>query len=127
MVTSRPRARAPSIMERHSSDVAQARAVDVHDVQRSACDGSRSNYFADRLNRGAGLDAARAAHMGVDRHPPLGGQTEHVNHFQPSCSRRVLDAHPDSQAAGVKLGAQSLPHRSRFVRAWQADRSRVRS
>ncbi len=49
-----------------------------------------------------------AAHMGVNRHPALGGQTEHVDHFQPRGSRRVLNAHADGQAAGVQFRAQAL-------------------
>src|SRR5271169_131696 len=89
-------------------NVAQAGAVDVHDVQGRAGDGRRSDHFADLLNGGAGLEAARAAGVGVDRHSPLGGETEHVNHLQSSGSGSVLDSHSNGQAAGVQLRAQAL-------------------
>ena len=82
----------------------------MHDMQRSAGDGGRSDDLADRLDRGTGLDAARTAYVRVDRQASLGGETEHVNHLQPGRSGRVLDAHANCQAAGVKLGAQLFPH-----------------
>src|SRR6266567_6006696 len=87
-----------------------ASAVNVHDVQRSARDGSSSDHFADRLNGGARLGSARATHMGVDRQSPLGGETEHVEHLQPRCPRRVLESHANGQGASVKLRAQALPY-----------------
>jgi hypothetical protein len=60
------------------------------------------------LNRGARLNAARAAHVRIDRHAPLGSDAKHVNHFQPGCSRCVLNAHANGQAAGVKFRAQTI-------------------
>ena len=90
--------------------VVQAAAVDVHDVQRRTRDGGRSNHFADRLNGRARLDLSGAAHVRVNRHPPLGSETEYFNHFQSRCSRCVLDSHPNGQSAGVQLRAQLLLH-----------------
>jgi hypothetical protein len=59
--------------------ITQTGAIDVHDVERSACDGGRCDEFTHGFDRGSGLGAARTAYVGVNRHPPLGGQTEHIN------------------------------------------------
>ena len=88
--------------------VAQAGAVDVNDVQRRAGDGGCPNDFFDGFDGGAGLDAAGAAHVGVDRELALGGDAEHVDDFEARGSGSVLNAHADAECAGVEFVAQAL-------------------
>src|SRR5579862_5987816 len=83
--------------------VAQTRAVDVHDVKRSARDGGSSDHFTHRLDRGSGLDAARTADVSVNRNPPLGGQSEHIDDLQPRSTGRVLNSHSDRQSTSAQL------------------------
>ncbi|MGA9793726.1 MAG: hypothetical protein WBQ43_23945, partial [Terriglobales bacterium] len=67
-----------------------------------------SDYFTQGLDGGAGIDAAGAAHVSVNRNSPLGGQTEGINDFPAGGSGGVLDAHADRQAASVEFGAQAI-------------------
>ena len=80
-------------------------------MQRSPCNRRCSNHFADRLNRRTGFDASRTAHVGIDGHTALGGETEHINHFQPRCSGCVLNAHPNRQATRIEFRSQALAYR----------------
>ena len=91
--------------------IAQATAVDVDDMQRGACNRRRSNHLAHRFNRGTRFEPPRAAHMGVDRQPPLGREPEHVNHFQSRRAGCVLNAHSNRQSASVQFRTQPLPNR----------------
>ena len=110
MVTSRPRARAPSINEMHSRESFKAGAVDVNDVQRRTRDGRRSDHFFDRLDRRSGLDTARAAHVRIHGQFTFGGNAKHVDDFEPCRARSVLNSHADAKRSRVDLLAQPLLH-----------------
>src|SRR5205807_8262429 len=62
--------------------VAQASAVDVNDVQRRARDRGGSDYFFDRFNRRAGLDAAVTAQVSVDWQLAFGGDAKRVDDLE---------------------------------------------
>ncbi len=59
-------------------------------------------------NRRARLDAPGAAHVGIDRQLALGGNSEHVDDFEPRRAGSVLNAHADAEGAGVEFVAQAL-------------------
>src|SRR5580698_388245 len=106
--------------------IPQASAIDVDNVEGSAADGGGADYFFHRLDGGAGLHASETAHVGVDGKFTLGGDTKHVDDFEPGRSRSVLNAHTDAEAAGIDFVAQPLLNfgdlagRCRVVRGWPA-------
>ena len=71
--------------------------------------------------------------MRKHRDTALGGQSEHVNHFQPRRSGCVLDAHPNRQSSRIQLRAQALPYGfdllrcGRLVGRWSALRQDLRN
>ena len=96
----------------------------MNNVQRSAGDGGRSDHFAYRLD--AGLDFSGATRVGVNRQPAPGGETEHVNDFQPGCAGCIRKSHSNRQSARVELGAQArsygfdLFRRGGLIGGWAA-------
>ncbi len=103
-------------MPKHSETSARQSRVDVDDLQGSASHRGRADDFADGFDAGAGLFATDAADVGEHRHVAVRRRLEDMNDFLPGRARHVLNAHADTECAGIDFAVEASLHASDLIR-----------